>query len=168
MVRLGYLKHYLFHTEDYTFDIIYAAILLQVCMHYSLMAATIPCTKPFMRAFDSDQPRRCSSSACAEANRSVHATNSLQHEQRRQSALRAGSVADEESGGKLDSRGEKKGSLYEVPSFRSDVGEVSTVIDCSPEGTVMEESMSILGVERGEMVIHQKRDWEIRYDRVNA
>jgi len=68
----------------------------------------------------------------------------------------------------MGSRGEKMGSLYEVPSFRSDVAEVSTVIDCSPEGTVVEESMSIHGVERGEMVIHQKRDWEIRYDRVDA
>ena len=37
-------------STDYTFDVVNAVIFTQVVMHYSLLAATIPCTRPVLKA----------------------------------------------------------------------------------------------------------------------
>lgn len=51
-VRIYYIRPVYFNEDPY-FNGVNAAILTQVCMHYALMAATIPCTKPFIKAFHS-------------------------------------------------------------------------------------------------------------------
>lgn len=39
-------------SADYTFDIVTAVILAQAEMHYNLIAATIPCARPFLKALN--------------------------------------------------------------------------------------------------------------------
>lgn len=51
ILRLIYLKHALSST-DYAFKIVPAEVLTQIEMHYSLIAATIPCMRPFLKAFN--------------------------------------------------------------------------------------------------------------------
>ncbi|KAB8339049.1 hypothetical protein FH972_021985 [Carpinus fangiana] len=51
-VRIYYLRPVYFSSDPF-FNGVEASILTQVCMHYALMAATIPCTKPFIKAFHS-------------------------------------------------------------------------------------------------------------------
>ena len=51
IVRLYYLSITL-HSSDFPFDSTYSGLLTQIEMHYSLMAATIPCMKPFIKAFN--------------------------------------------------------------------------------------------------------------------
>ena len=49
-MRLYYLRP-IFFLDDATFTSLNALILTQVNIHYSLMACTIPCTRPFIKAF---------------------------------------------------------------------------------------------------------------------
>lgn len=52
-VRIYYLQETL-SEPDYTFQGVDLVITTQVVLHYSLMAATFPCLKPFLAAFDKD------------------------------------------------------------------------------------------------------------------
>jgi len=40
------------HSKDYTFDIVPAIVFAQVEMHFGLIAATIPCLRPFLNAIN--------------------------------------------------------------------------------------------------------------------
>jgi hypothetical protein len=40
------------NSTDYTFDVVLAVVFAQVEMHYSLIAATIPCARPFLKALN--------------------------------------------------------------------------------------------------------------------
>ena len=40
------------NSTDYTFDVVLAVVFAQVDMHYSLIAATIPCARPFLKALN--------------------------------------------------------------------------------------------------------------------
>ena len=40
------------NSTDYTFDVVLALVYAQVEMHYSLIAATIPCARPFLKALN--------------------------------------------------------------------------------------------------------------------
>jgi hypothetical protein len=40
------------NSTDYTFDVVLAVVFSQVEMHYSLIAATIPCARPFLKALN--------------------------------------------------------------------------------------------------------------------
>ncbi|KAI9701000.1 MAG: hypothetical protein M1836_001668 [Candelina mexicana] len=51
IIRLRYLVPTL-NSSDYTFDSVYGLVCTQIELHYSLMAATIPCMKPFVKAFN--------------------------------------------------------------------------------------------------------------------
>jgi hypothetical protein len=39
-------------SRDYTWDIVLAVVMTQVEMHFSLIASTIPCLRPFLKALD--------------------------------------------------------------------------------------------------------------------
>lgn len=52
MVRLHHLND-AFNGTNPTLDGVNSIIATQVVMHFSIMAATIPCMRPFLRAFDS-------------------------------------------------------------------------------------------------------------------
>lgn len=51
IVRLYYIRPS-FNIADPTFNNVYPLMLTQVAMHYGLIAASIPCLKPFIRPFD--------------------------------------------------------------------------------------------------------------------
>lgn len=53
MFRIVYLKDIL-ADPDPTYNGVYIIIATQVVLHYSLMAATFPCLKPFLAAFDKE------------------------------------------------------------------------------------------------------------------
>lgn len=40
------------NSTDYTFDVVLAVVFAQLEMHYSLIAATIPCARPFLKALN--------------------------------------------------------------------------------------------------------------------
>lgn len=40
------------NSTDYIFDVVLAVVFAQVGMHYSLIAATIPCARPFLKALN--------------------------------------------------------------------------------------------------------------------
>ncbi len=40
------------NSTNYTFDVVLAVVFAQVEMHYSLVAATIPCARPFLKALN--------------------------------------------------------------------------------------------------------------------
>jgi hypothetical protein len=51
ILRLVYLTRTR-HSIDYTFDLTLPAIFNQVELHYGLFSMTIPCLRPFLKAFD--------------------------------------------------------------------------------------------------------------------
>lgn len=165
VVRLVYLKTSLASTDDYTFNLVYPAILLQVCMHYSLMAATLPCTKPFIKAFHSGFTY--GSTPGSEPSR--FAPNTITFHPRLSEAKSGTENVPGSSYSKLE-KCHTRTSQYEASLFRPDVVEVTTVVDHddSPDPTVVDEGMSIHGVGPEDLVIHQKRDCEVIHERVDV
>lgn len=149
IVTTGVRLHYLrpdFLTSDPTFCGVYAAILTQVDMHYALMASTIPCTKPFIGAFYSGYIT--SGEYTAKASKYAREEGYILHS----SSL--------ERGERIANKGTMRRN---APTLRPDAGEITTVVEHSPN-VVSDEDMSMEPFDPHQMIIRQTRDWEVSYE----
>lgn len=71
--RIHYLQNNILQDADTTFASINAVIATQVVLHFSLIAATIPCMKPFLAAFENDLGYNVKSMVGASGSGSRHA-----------------------------------------------------------------------------------------------
>ena len=116
-------------------------------MHYALMAATIPCTKPFIGAFYSGYIT--SGEYTAKDSKYAHEEGYILHS----SSLERGE------------RIAKKGTVRRnAPTLRPDAGEIITVIEHSPNAPPPDEDPSMEACDPHQMIIRQTRDWEVSYE----
>ncbi|KAI9803961.1 MAG: hypothetical protein M1833_000242 [Piccolia ochrophora] len=148
ILRIIYLRTGL-ESDDMTFDLVTGTILSQVDMHYSLMAATIPCMKPFVKAFNTGYythtPDQAGGSQYGYGSAYAKDTNyALQ------------SVSSQT--GPAPDRASRKMKI------RPDAQDAVTVIETDKENSKPEEAGSVTTHGSDKMMIRRTVGWNVRYD----
>lgn len=139
LVRLYYLGQDIASANPF-FDGVPAQICTQVAMNYSLMAATVPCLKPFIISFNTSW-----GTTTIRAD-SAYAMHSMSDKPRsRSTAPGSGRPTDQ-------------------PSFRPDLCSHTTRIGYDPKPPPRGDSGSVESHGSEQRIIRRTEDWSVRYE----
>lgn len=138
-----YFVHRSINTTDATFDPTNTVIATQVVMHFSIMAATFPCFRQFLQAFDSG----------------LGATTKIATELGSGSRSQGSYVLQSLASARDGSRAAKSRARLRPDS----TAEITTAVAAGSSGQRGAENMSIESVG-SDKAIWTKRQWEVRYE----
>ncbi|KAI9744980.1 MAG: hypothetical protein M1835_002655 [Candelina submexicana] len=163
IIRLRYLVPKL-NSSDYTFDTVYGLVCTQIELHYSLMAATIPCMKPFVKAFHTGYL----GTAARQTNYGYgYGTgtfgNSDKTDHGRSFALQSmrSRSADERKNVEPQRQKSTHNLKLQEKELRPDMADSTVFIE---HNQVQEESGSVTSHGSDQMIIRRTVGWDIRYE----
>ncbi|KAI9801612.1 MAG: hypothetical protein M1825_003291 [Sarcosagium campestre] len=148
VLRIIFLTRAL-NSSDYTFESVDFSVVTMIELHYSLMAATIPCMKPFIKAFNTG----FLGTTARQTEIGGYGSNSEYGPRDTSYALQ--SISSEYGYVK-----QSRSSSGKVPVLRPDGGDNATSVEHDPHHP--SGSMTSDGSEK--MIIRQTVGWNVRYD----
>ncbi|KAI9710043.1 MAG: hypothetical protein M1812_007507 [Candelaria pacifica] len=160
--RLRYLVPTV-NSVDYTFDTVYGIVCTQIELHYSLMAATIPCMKPFVKAFNTGYL----GTAARQTNYAYgYATGTFADDKTnhgRSFALQSMRSRSQEDSKRAEPQHQKSTNNLKLreKDLRPDMVDSTVYVEHS-QG--QEESGSVTSHGSDQMIIRRTVGWDIRYE----